>query len=605
MMTRTTNSLVAFFIRFKASLTHLWSDDDAVSDTIGSILLVGMTVASFVGLSALVLNIPAPPDPIHAEIDIKVKPGPDATWSTGDELVQIRHMYGESVPLKGTTFYIRINNDTHEYSGAMLGFSDDRLDLGERWTANHIIGFNDRVETSIVVASGSGNAILAGSSVVTGQTECSSDVKGPAAIFGQTPDNLDVQLATSPVTIEAIVTDACSAIDQGVDPVIDFWFDTEDPQSRVMAPSGTDRWSYVIDPLAEPTIVSWSNHGLRDFQYRVRGMADVLGNTGDSDVVTDLVDPLPPTYYYVEKGMAGLGAIINFPLMQNGTDNGAAAQLTEATTSENQTNIQTFGEALSMVDPFPANHEEWKDEDRILGDEDNEAKYQEDPHPSNYPMRIEMADPTTTLEKVVAVKVGVQGQIDSDDPIDDGWRLQICWTGEPITGATCSVKSPTLPATEATQWHEYDFTNFRPGGGTWTVADLANVDIVLEGVVVGGIRDGDWEAQRVRLNVTVGPGYDMDHEFRWENNTIAPSTNTLEMRYWASGGAFEVLVWDGSSSYVKKGADLAAATATQWSVSLTNAEWANGNPRVIIQSLTSQPASQAKLHVDYMRVTSA
>ncbi len=582
----------------------MWTDDNAVSDTLGSILLVSITVASFVGLSVLVLSIPPPPDAIHAEIDIKVKPGPDATWSTGDESVQIRHLYGEPVPVKGTKFVVQINNDSFEYKDAALAFSDDLLNLGERWSATHLIGFNDQVQVKILVPRGAGGTVLAGTSVITGQTECSSDTKGPAVLFTQTPNNVEALLGATPVKIDAVLTDKCSAIDAGVDPLLDFWFNDGTKQSRTMTPLGQDRWTYTINPAIEPSIISWTNHALSDFKYQARGMADVLGNVADSDTITDFVDPLPPSYLYVEEAIPGLGSITEFGRMQNGSDSGLASQLKEATSGTNLTVHSTYGQVLSTVAPFPTNHQSWKNNDHILGDDGQKTKYQDAAHPANYPMRIEMGDPINPIGQVIQVKGKVHGLVDNDLLVDDGWRLQICWTGQPVTGSTCSVKSPTLPATNNMQWLEYDFTNYRPGGGQWLAEDLGKIDLVIEGVIVGGIRDGDWEADRVMLEVTMGPGYDMEHEFRWTNNSILPTTNTLEIRYWTSGGAFDVLIWDGTQ-FVKRGASLAAAAPTEWTISLSPAEWAGGNPRVKLESQTTSPASQATLHVDYMRVTSA
>ncbi len=584
----------------------MWKDDHAVSDALGSILLVGMTVASFVGLSALVLSIPAPPDTIHAEIDIKVKPGPDITWGTGDEYIQIRHLYGESVPLKDTRFLVSINNLTTEYKDAALGFSDDTFDLGERWTVTQFISYNDKVETHILVGRGAGSAFLATSSVITGKTECTADVNPPNGVFLQQPNNLEAALGNKPLEVTVILTDTCSTVDTGVDPALDYWFDSGLKSSIVMTYQGNNRWNATI-PAPFPG--GWLTKAFQDFHYQAKSLTDVVGNVGNSDVITDYVDPLPPAYHYVDAAIPGLGSITEFARMQNATDSGATAELREAPGSGGAVNYTLHANGFSTVTPFLDESDLWKNKENMLGMDFKKAVYQEAPHPSNARLRVEMDNAGVTSGQVLSVKAAVNAHIKRDNeliPGDDGYRLQLCWTGQPVTGTSCSAKSPTLPADpfENEIWMEYDFTNSRPGGGTWLPSELDNVDVIIEGVVVAGIRDGDYVVTMARLQAQVGAGYSMDHEFFWQNKSIAPTSNSLEMRYYSANGAFFVEVWDGAA-YNKKGADLQSPGLTTWNTVLNSNEWNNGNVQIRINSKETSPAVQATLYIDYLRVTSA
>ncbi len=580
------------------------NDEWAVSDVLGNVLLIGITVTSFAALTFMVGQIPPPPDQVHAELSVEVQAGPDQSWSTGDELIVINHLYGESVPADESYVLLGINGATQRFSGAQLDFSGGLLDIGETWKRTALVGFNDEVSVDIGVLRSGGSTLLTSTRIITGESNCASDNDPPHAIINQEPTNLEALTGTDPLIVTALLVDICSNVDGLNDPLFEYWFNTETHQSVVMTPLGGDTWRVELPaPNGD-----WLTRAGSTFSYTIALMADSLGNVGSSPVIVDEVDPLPPDYYYVQNKTAILGGITSFPNMQNGTDVGAVATLSEGIAAGGSTITRLYPNAESTV--VPNTNPIWDKSADIIGNDMGQSKYKDPADPSVNPIRAVFEDVAPSTDQITNLKVVLVGQTGPDNPLannDDGWRLQVCWTNTPITGSTCSQKSgiltPAFPATPDMEAEvAYDITDRRPGGGSWKWDDLNNLDVLLAGQIVGGIRDGTWLASTVRLEVTHGPGYDMSHEFNWENQLI-PTTGNLEILYYTNAGEFEVFVWDWMfSEWNPRATALDAIASTPWSTPITSNEWNNGNVRVRIDSLGTDPAKQAAIHVDFMRL---
>ncbi len=128
--------------------------DDAVSDVLGNILMVGITVGMMVGLSVMVLNFGGPPDRVHADFRVDLSPG-GAFWGDGNEEIQVRHVGGEAVPRDETRIVVAINGSLTSYAGAQLdqGFADGEFRLGDRWNLTVLVPGSAIVEVSIVQTS--------------------------------------------------------------------------------------------------------------------------------------------------------------------------------------------------------------------------------------------------------------------------------------------------------------------------------------------------------------------------------------------------------------------------------------------------------------------
>lgn len=138
---------------------------EAVSDVIGSILLVGLTVGMTVVLALLLLTYQGPKPAPQAHLAITVRPG-SSGWGTGDESVVVRHLGGDAVG-KGTHILLTVGSTRTDLSGAALGsaFADGKLTVGESWTRTMSIAGTDAVAVT-VVGGGESPLILASASLV-------------------------------------------------------------------------------------------------------------------------------------------------------------------------------------------------------------------------------------------------------------------------------------------------------------------------------------------------------------------------------------------------------------------------------------------------------
>lgn len=132
--------------------------EQGVSDVIGTILLVAITVGMMIGLSAVMLGLEGPRDRIHVEIRMSVLPGANG-WGTGDETVRIEHVGGEAFPQKTARVRLGVDATTFTAGGAELGqgFADGTFSLGDTWERTQIINEGQLVE--VLLIDEAGNAV--------------------------------------------------------------------------------------------------------------------------------------------------------------------------------------------------------------------------------------------------------------------------------------------------------------------------------------------------------------------------------------------------------------------------------------------------------------
>ena len=138
-------------------------NDDAVADVVGTILLVGITVAMMAGLSLLVLNIAPPDDQVIADLAIDIGSGPGG-WGDGDETLLVRHLGGERVD--GVEVILFIDGVRTDITPTDQGFTDGELRIGEQWIGTVSIDEGARVEVALLHKEG--NAIVASTSHIAG-----------------------------------------------------------------------------------------------------------------------------------------------------------------------------------------------------------------------------------------------------------------------------------------------------------------------------------------------------------------------------------------------------------------------------------------------------
>lgn len=137
--------------------------DDAVSDVVGNILLVGITVALMSGMSVAVMSVGGPPDILHADLAVDLLRG-GAAWGDGDEGVRLRHLGGEPVPA-GVEVLLDVDGAAAVYAPDDQGFADGALRIGEAWVLTTTLAEGEQV--SVAVIDPGRNAIVAASGVQT------------------------------------------------------------------------------------------------------------------------------------------------------------------------------------------------------------------------------------------------------------------------------------------------------------------------------------------------------------------------------------------------------------------------------------------------------
>ena len=146
----------------------LHMDGHAVTDVVGAVLMVGMTVGMTVVLSLLLVTYKGPSPSPHSAVAVTVLPGANG-WGSGDETVRIRHLGGDPLT-RSTHVIVRIGSTTTDLTGAALGapFTDGRFTTGETWSRAWTIQATDLVHVDVVGAGGQGGTLLATTSIVPG-----------------------------------------------------------------------------------------------------------------------------------------------------------------------------------------------------------------------------------------------------------------------------------------------------------------------------------------------------------------------------------------------------------------------------------------------------
>lgn len=131
----------------------LHGDLEAVSDVMGSILLVGITVTVMTGLSIVVLSTPGPTEQVQADATVDLHPGQDGAWGTGDEEIRLAHKGGEPMPRDRTAIHYSIDGIVTTVSGNGLdgAFTDGRLSIDEVFVIGTTLDADSEVAVDVVV----------------------------------------------------------------------------------------------------------------------------------------------------------------------------------------------------------------------------------------------------------------------------------------------------------------------------------------------------------------------------------------------------------------------------------------------------------------------
>lgn len=257
-------------------------NQDGVSDVIGTVLLVGITVTVAAVFGFVILNQDGPDNTQHAQIAFSLNAGPDGSWSTGDEYIQLRHRGGEPFYAYETTIRVTIGNATTSTTGASLtgGFADGDLTIGETWTYTVTAAIDEVIEVKTITPrqlhSDWTNNVGGG---IT-PTPCAPDVTSPVITsLTITPSNVNTATVGS-VQVQAAVTEAC-----GIQSVALTYDAGGAPTTVAMSLSGS--WQATIPDLG------WS--GLSGETLALSVLATDTATNTATEVLNDLIEP--PTIF--------------------------------------------------------------------------------------------------------------------------------------------------------------------------------------------------------------------------------------------------------------------------------------------------------------------
>lgn len=567
-----------------------------MSDVIGSVLLVAITILMAAAFAFLLFQFKGPEDAPAARIAITLNAGLQG-WGTGDESIRVVHNGGEALAAANTHIVYKVNGQATNLEGAtQLGgaFADGQLSLGETWTRAATLAATDTVTVGLIHKGGRSN--LVASSVLVpanlpSSSACIFDVLPPSvATLTQVP--ADVRSTTvGAVTVSVTLVDGCWGVSQTDTP--ELWWrinDGTNPAFTKVSPPLTlasqSNWTGAIPAAA------WASKAGQTLEYEFRGMKDMGGNVGTSSRQTDLVD-LVAVMDYVGSHTAIAGTVTNFANAQTASDSAAVAELTE---------VATPGTNLNLAATATVSSGGWSNPGNGFASDNLYATTNSD----QSTIRYALADPAGT-GTITQVLLKLEQSISIAAP-NDQWTLQACFNAAYLGGACSAASAPiTASGSSAETTISYNVTNLRPGGGSWTWTDITNLELLAKSSRVG-TTDGTWRIDQALVTVGAVASHRLDVRFDWTGVPAgAAGTHILQISQSVSADTFNLQVWNwATSTFVNRGT-LSSPTLATFSYTLTPNEYNSGTGAVRIQFTDATPSgtSQGVLRVDYARVTTS
>lgn len=569
----------------------LGGPDQGASEVVGSILMVALTVAIAGAMVSVVYGaIPTDQGSRRASFSAEVHPNGDG-WGTGDETVAINHNGGHALHADATAVVVGIDGPETVYEpagpnavdhGSQTAWttSDREFTIGERWHTDALtIPEDARVSLTIVDREAS-KVIWTASLTASGQPgagggsdPCGDDSDAPT-VSGWTHQPNDVTTDTSTsVSVTASLADGCSGVDQTQDPHLAYRIqDGTDPaftDTGAMTHDGGTTWSGTISE-------TWSDHGGATLEYKLIGMTDEQGNTGESTVRSEMIE----TISYVQTPLPMVtGTAASDTDARSADDAGAAATITEEDTGTTSSTDAHHGTASSGTADATANAEGSPDDSYTVMDASTE-----DVEVSGYP------GGTGSITQVeIALEASHDGGMDRGSPD----TLELSHT----LGST----SQTYPLSTTDEQRFLDVT----GDRSWTWSDIETLGVRATCQCHDNRNDArvfSVDALWVRVTST-DSAFQLETD-RWSFDTLgAGSTHELELRYRTdSAESYDLQIWDGSTWNTATALDQGSFTI--WTQTLTSGE-ASAGPEIRILDQGLDDGTQGSVDIDYARVVSS
>lgn len=132
----------------------------AVSDVLGSILLVGITVVMAAGFGLVLLSYDGPSDTQHTQVSVTVGPGSNGVWGVNEAELMLRHIGGEALRSDDVTVRYTLADGTT--ATVTPTFPGGTLTLGQTWTQAITAQPGDAIQVFVIVSTGRTAAVLSG-----------------------------------------------------------------------------------------------------------------------------------------------------------------------------------------------------------------------------------------------------------------------------------------------------------------------------------------------------------------------------------------------------------------------------------------------------------
>lgn len=598
----------------RAVRRRMREDRAAVSDVLGSVILVGITVISAVGFGILLLSFDGPQDQLHADLELRTDPGIGG-WATGDESVQVVHLGGEDVPADGVT--VRLTVGVTDYCfGRAVGCSalsstwaDGALSIGETWdapTTPPLTLASDTGVNVLVAYTGALSQVLASGLVAGGEdpssVSCLTDTSAPTGAFSHADLKTTDRTTNFQVILQAV--DLCGQVDTTVQPTLRYRVTPalagvpssfSEPASNLGAMPFVAGTGFVLAIPAPPGAFGWASAYGRTLEWYASGLTDDASpaNSGDTAIDSELIQVIgansaPPDLVTLTAGAftaAGPQANLN-------TDNAANALLQEACmlTQPSVLNVQ------SLCGTVAAGFGAFSNAGNLFFSDNSRSTH----------------SATGSYVEVSGFDIpGVTADIDT---------VSIVWEGSRAGGGG---SNPTL-AIEANFGPDYSATSTG-----WSLVNTITPSTSEGTISSPWLLAGPWTADqfsnlhlRARINnaatkaVTTDAFYisvtydgpftvrDLDAQFTWNLGAYATGSaiRELQLEYSvATGETYTVEVYNGSTWDTCTGS-LTATTLTAYRCNLTVAQVTQGPLARIRGAATSDATTPSSLTLDYVHV---
>lgn len=275
-------------------------DDRAVTDVLGSILLVGITIGMAVGLGILLMSADGPRDRVHADVRITLSPG-GPSWGDGDEEIQLRHLGGESFRTDDAEVRISIDGTETVYQGAALdqGFADGAFRIGDSWTVVLNVAVNSTVDVRLIDTEArdvvGSAAVIASPAVASGKPAIVTYVESIAVATGSLADEDHAKSADDggdAATLEEATIPGGAAADTRLSGTVVSSTGTGSPTGAQSA--GDGQWAVVDDAGDQVTVGGFTAPGdVGDIDAVTIGLIGRSSGGGANDPVLDLSYTVP------------------------------------------------------------------------------------------------------------------------------------------------------------------------------------------------------------------------------------------------------------------------------------------------------------------------